>query len=390
MMARYPISAAAFLLACSFAGALLAEGPTFPADAQLVEPLGFRPKPGLDEVFVIKGSHYLAKGTKVRLLDSNPAFGSEGAFCRAEAHGHKGYLRCDKPHAFKFVRADTAQRQQAQADQAQQSPAQQSPVQQSAPKHKGKAHLGQYCNGEEDCKAFCQKHCTLNPSAWKSTCQFPAGLGGSIAEGSSELKKLPAMKHVSGSSSVRATQESIEGLQRLDEYIGSSSSWPKDHTVYVHSCYRSDKQDSTGECDYILKGWHIRAKWAGKTPSTPAEQKEKATGDRLVNPPRNLGLMWPGATPHSAGLGCDLVVRDPSGKDATSCRMTDNAKQRELSKALVDAMTGDKVGAVRLNYEGWHFEWGGAITTCRCKGAECNDKHWPTPCDGGQHCARPK
>ena len=74
----------------------------------------------------------------------------------------------------------------------------------------------------------------------------------------------------------------------------------------------------------------------------------------------------------------------------TACRSTAaDTKMRAMSKALVDALTNDSVGAVRLNYEGWHFEWGGAFTSCRCKGDDCNDKHWPTLCDGPQHCNKP-
>src|SRR5256885_2154716 len=88
---------------CLFAAsAARADKPTFPADATLNEVLGFRPQPGLAEEYVIPGHHYLEKGARVRLLDSTPAFGSKGAFCRAEAMGHKGYIRCDKPGAFKF------------------------------------------------------------------------------------------------------------------------------------------------------------------------------------------------------------------------------------------------------------------------------------------------
>ena len=127
--------------------------------------------------------------------------------------------------------------------------------------------------------------------------------------------------------------------------------------------------DSTNECDFILKGWHIKQKWAAQTPVTKADIEQKANGDRFINPPKYLGLTWPGANPHSAGIGCDIVVRDAAGKEATACRGTkSDIKMQALSKALVDAITSDKVGAVRLNYEMWHFEWGGMLTGCRCKG----------------------
>src|SRR5438128_436238 len=105
-MPRSAVAAAAFLICTSLgAGVLYAAAPAFPADATLTEVLGFRPSPGLAEVYVIRGHNYLAKGTKVRLLESHPAFGTAGAFCRAEALGHTGYIRCDKPGAFKFTAA---------------------------------------------------------------------------------------------------------------------------------------------------------------------------------------------------------------------------------------------------------------------------------------------
>jgi len=85
-----------------FAALADAAPPGFPAEATLAEVLGFRTRPGLDAPFVIKGHNYLAAGTRLKLVDSTPEFGSAGAFCRAEALGHKGYFRCDRPQAFRF------------------------------------------------------------------------------------------------------------------------------------------------------------------------------------------------------------------------------------------------------------------------------------------------
>jgi hypothetical protein len=392
MMTR-PLAAAAILVhALLAAGALQAappSGPHFPVEATLTEPLSFRTTPSLQGAFVIKGRNYLQAGTKLKLLDSKPAFGTAGAFCTAEAMGHKGYIRCDKPSAFKLAERSSPQQQAAPAPQQKGG----SPVQKPPAAKKGRG-LGQYCHDEASCKAFCQANCKLDLARWgkgvSSTCTLPAGLGGSIAPGSGELQKLPAMKFVKGASDARATADVLVALKRADDWIAASTSWPQGHTVYVKNCWRSDVADSTNECDYILKGWHLKQKWAGKTPETKADKEQKALGDRFINPPKNLGLMWPGATPHSAGIGCDIVVHDPAGKSVTDCRMTkDDTKAQAMSKALVDALTNEKVGAVRLNFEGWHFEWGGTLTGCRCKGADCNDNHWPTLCDGPQHCNKP-
>lgn len=397
-------SAAAALLVCSalFGGALHAghpAAPSFPAEATLTEVLGFRTSPGLQAPFAIRAHNYLPVGTPLTLLDSNPAFGTEGAFCKAEALGHRGYFRCDKPHAFKLLSAkgdkhlaaaprSQAEQQAGSAPQPKGGPARQ------APPASGHVKLGAYCRDVESCKTFCQANCKLDLARWgkgvSSTCSFPAGLGGSIATGSPLLKPLPAMKFVKGGSSVRATDQVLAGLQRLDQHLAASSSWPQGHTAFIKSCFRSDVSDSTSECDYVLKGWHIKQKFAATPPSTKAEHDQKANAERMINPPKFLGLMWPGATPHSAGIGCDIVVRDGAGKEVTACRSTAaDTKMRAMSKALVDALTNDSVGAVRLNYEGWHFEWGGSFTSCRCKGDDCNDKHWPTLCDGPQHCNKP-
>ncbi len=380
----------AFLLAASARAA----SPTFPTDVTLNEVLGFRTRTGLSAPFVFPRNNYLGKGAKLQLLDSHPAFGTAGAFCKAKAAGKVGYIRCDKPSAFTFANGDgdgdSAAPAQGGGDSASSAPANDAPAEAAPaappPRKAGKVSLGQYCSSVDTCKNFCQKYCKLNLNAWKSTCNLPKGMAGSIPKGSSELKKIPSMRFIKADGGVQATDTIIDGLKRADAYIGSYSSWPSGATLQVHNCYRSDELDSTNECDYILKGWHIKDKWSGKTPATKKDKDELATGNRLINPPTYLGLTWPGATPHSAGIGCDIVVR-VGNKDVTSCKSTPAMQQ--YSKALVDVLTNAQVGGVRLNYENWHFEWGGALTGCRCKGADCNDHHWPTQCDGPQHCAHP-
>src|SRR5205085_2585031 len=57
--------------------------PHFPADATLTQVLGFRAAPGLEAPFVFPTHNYLGVGTHLRLLDSTPAFGRAGPFCRA-------------------------------------------------------------------------------------------------------------------------------------------------------------------------------------------------------------------------------------------------------------------------------------------------------------------
>jgi len=378
----------AVIVAAALFAAAAQAAPTLPAEVTLNEVLGFRTTASLKGAAAIKGHEYLAKGTKVKLLSATPVFGAESSFCKAEAMGHKGYIRCDKPGAFHFAQAPSHQ----EVAQAPEGSYQESPAQHAAPGKKVK--LGSFCNSEESCKTFCEQHCKLDLSKWgkgvSSTCSFPGGLGGSIPDKSKLLRPLPSLKHVKGGSGVQMTIEVVEGLRRLDQVIETSSAWPAGHTAFVKSCWRSDAHDSANECDFVLKGWHVKEKFAKTPPVTAADKAQLANAAHWINPPKYLGLTWPGATPHSAGLGCDIVVRDPAGKELTACKGAKNdTKTQAMSKALVDAITGDKVGAVRLNYEMWHFEWNSAITGCRCKGDDCNNNHWPTLCDGPQHCSKP-
>jgi len=76
--------------------------PSFPAQATLAEKLGFRTGPGLEAGFVIRGRNYLPVGTRLTLIESKPAFGAPGAFCKVQAAGKQGYIRCDKPSALRL------------------------------------------------------------------------------------------------------------------------------------------------------------------------------------------------------------------------------------------------------------------------------------------------
>ncbi len=367
---------------------------SFPAHVTLNEVLGFRSRASLKSPAAIRGHEYLGKGARLKLLDSTPDFGTAGAFCHAEAQGHRGYIRCDKPSAFTFAGASqsTGDEQAAAAPaETGRAPRAASDKPASKPNRShAKPHLGSFCSGVEPCKAFCTAHCTLDPNKWASKCTFPGGLGASIPAGHPSLKHLPAMAHVKGAGDVRVTDDLIAGLQRLEQNIASSSTWPAGHTAYVKNCHRPHEVDSTRECDFILKGWHVKEKFASQPPTTSADKAQLANANHWINPAAYLGLTWPGDTPHSAGLGCDIVVRDPHGKEVTACAgKKGDTKTRALSKALVDALTNDQVGAVRLNYEMWHFEFTPAVNGCRCKGDDCNNNHWPILCDGPQHCQKP-
>lgn len=246
--------------------------------------------------------------------------------------------------------------------------------------------LTRFCDSPPSCRTFCEKACDLNVSAWKTTCsRIPQHGKGMIPDDSKSLMHVPKMKHVSVSGGVRATQDVIDGLKRLDEYLDDAPTRKAlGYKVHVNNCYRSAAFDTERECDFVLKGWHIKDKWANRTPVTDHDKQEKANGDRWVNP-NNVGLAWPGASYHSAGNACDIVLVDAAGAEATACSAHDKSIASKIlpvqraSKLLDEALTNDRVGARRLNFEMWHYEWNGG-TSCRCKAPECAEKHWPPRC----------
>jgi hypothetical protein len=129
------------------------------------------------------------------------------------------------------------------------------------------------------------------------------------------------------------------------------------YTVHVNNCWRSGTFDTQKECYFVMKGQN----------------------------PQSLGLAFPGATPHSGGKACDIVLVDSRGKEATACSAASEKHLgasidfRMASRLLDEAITNDIVGAKRLDYEAWHYEWGGPAAS-RCKAPDCANNHWPPLC----------
>ena len=227
--------------------------------------------------------------------------------------------------------------------------------------------FGVACRGMEDCTRFCKAACDVLPSGGAHCTRVPTGDGLLPAE-SPLLERLPKMKYVTADSGARAVEETVEGLKRLDEWLESSPDRKEyGYTVRVNNCWRDGINDIKKECYFILKG----------------------------KDPNELGLAWPGASAHSGGKGCDIVLVDAKGKPATSCsaaaesRLDAGIDFRTASRLLDEALTNDTVGARRLDYEAWHYEWDGP-TACRCKAPDCADDYWPPMCswDGGKGCRK--
>lgn len=228
------------------------------------------------------------------------------------------------------------------------------------PRFPGTNAFGVACRTWEECKAFCSAACDVNPATGGASCpRVPTDGAGLIPEDSPLLQPIPKLKYVKNASSKnRASKRVIEGLKKLDEWLERSPDRARyGYTVRVNNCWRDGIFDTKKECYFIMKG----------------------------KDPRQLGLAWPGATPHSAGNACDIVLLDRNGKPATACS-ADSEKSlgasidfRTASRLLDEALTNDTVGARRLNYEAWHYEWDGP-TSCRCKAPDCANDFWPPRC----------
>ena len=244
-----------------------------------------------------------------------------------------------------------------------------------------------FCGDVEGCKAFCSCACTLHLNKWKNPKDTPGGSGNDGATDCPgvpqtgkgiapppDLVSIPKMKYVKASASARATAEVIDGLKRLDAYLATAPSRVEyKYSVEVRSCYRPALEDIEKECNFVLKAMHVLNKY-------PQDAQKRAEWTPKLNP-NNVGLAWPGASAHSSGQACDLVLVDEKGKPSFDWRVgtgspQSSIDQRLASKMLDEAVTNEEVGGRRLNYEAWHYEWGTSMG-CRCKDPECAEKFWP-------------
>jgi hypothetical protein len=262
----------------------------------------------------------------------------------------------------------------------------------------------QFCSGLSECEAWCCAACTFDVT--KKTAEAydgsaacvnaPQGGPGMIPPDSSDLVDLE--KALRGSKllvfskdSTRGTQEVVKGLKALNDALAAAPE-RKDHAfkLEVNNCYRraigdhlapfpknGDPPDGNAEAVCGMTFWLMHRENGGAT-----KAQKKAWEANAANV---WGMTWPGATPHSGGFACDLVLRDEHGKrcfNSTAGPDTNSptcAVDQQTAVQILSHAAGTKaVGAVRLDYEAWHFEWGAdrKDVGCRCKGAEC-DQFWP-------------
>jgi len=328
-----------------------------PFDAELVKPLGFRSGPTLTATPVFPQRNYLQPPTRVKLLTVTGSLGAPGAFCKAESLGQQGYLRCDDMTAFKAAAvAPATPSLAAPSGRAGEVP------------FTRRNRFGVSCRTFEQCKDYCKAACDILPTGG-SKCDRIATTGDGLLPPSSPLLKdlkatLPEkdMKHVKIDGRERATDEVIAGLRKLDAWLAASPERAKhNYSVVISNCWRDGTEENKKECWFVNKG---------------------------IDPQKEKMLALPGANAHSSGKACDLYLVDAAGKRAMDvCSGNERTgaaiDAKTASRLLDDALTNAQVGAVRLNYEPWHYEWGGTSggSTCRCKGPDCNASFWPPLCN---------
>jgi hypothetical protein len=163
--------------------------------------------------------------------------------------------------------------------------------------------------------------------------------------------RWPAMTHVKPRGGVKASRFVLEGLQRADRYIAAN--YPgQGLVIQINNCWRDWRDDANAQCSIIAR---------------PTK-----------NNPVNWYSSWPGAGPHNSGYACDMVLTK-DGKAISGVKSDQRcASKVPGSKLLVDILTNPTVGARRLNYESWHFNWAG-WNSCFCAMSECDAHNPPVP-----------
>lgn len=246
------------------------------------------------------------------------------------------------------------------------------------------ALAGKICDTLDDCMALCSCACRFDKTKWadkkgdgSTTCTgLPeTGVGMLPPDDATLLAVSTTMPHVKVPRGVKGIQAVLDGLQHLSDHLAASENRRRlGYTVRVGSCYRRHLEDSVPECGFTLKAKYMLDK--------PGNDQATIDRWRSSGDPNNLGLSWPGRTPHSGGYGCDIILVDSRGQDCFDWRAgvagpngppTCSIAARDAAAYLVDEATGAGVDAKRLSFEAWHFEWGAQASGCR--GADCSA--WP-------------
>lgn len=268
------------------------------------------------------------------------------------------------------------------------------------------ASAAKFCNGVDECERFCCCSMAYDHSKWTGVYDWrttnvkaPLDIPGTLRPDSGDLsdlgRTLASMRVLRDYSGKRATRTVADGLRRLDEALDADPERAElRYTVSVRNCYRraigntveprAPVPDANAEavCGELFTMMHFE--------DLPARtSKQEQVLNALHSGSASAFLMaWPGATPHAAGDACDLVLQDSSGADCFDSRAGTDASphcaidQRRAVRLLTRAVA--RAGGARLDYEAWHFEWGGrtGAGSCRCSGEAC-DSIWPVTTAAG-------
>lgn len=255
---------------------------------------------------------------------------------------------------------------------------------------------GKLCTDFENCEKYCGCACTFHKEKWGKEEEDTDCPGADVtgvrmlASNDTKLfdlkKKLEDLKQTFSvlelpGGQTLVTQEVFDGLTKLDAALRDSpKKAEKKYRARIGNCYRTHLKDTQKECGLVLKASYMLTKVKGDA--------EKEAHWLEEGNPQKKGLAWPGATPHSAGTACDIILMDEHGVDCFDWRAgivlkpgekgppVCTIEAREAVNLLTDIATAEAVGARRLNYEAWHFEWDPSYTDARCAGDDCQ-RYWP-------------
>ncbi|MBI3564094.1 MAG: hypothetical protein HY079_02725 [Elusimicrobia bacterium] len=263
-----------------------------------------------------------------------------------------------------------------------------------------------FCDGTASCERFCCCSMAYDHSKWSGVYDWrttnvkaPVDIRGTLKPDAAELTDLSAS--LSGARVLtdlrgkRSTRAVADGLSRLDAALDADPERATlRYTVSVRNCYRraigntleprAPVPDANAEavCGELFTMMHF------EDLPVRTEIQEKVLAGLHSGAPHAFLMAWPGSTPHAAGDACDLVLKDARGQDCFDARAGTpdsphcSIDQRKAVAILSHAVA--RAGGARLDYEAWHFEWGGktGAGSCRCQGEAC-DPIWPVTTAAG-------
>lgn len=159
----------------------------------------------------------------------------------------------------------------------------------------------------------------------------------------------PKMANVRAREGTKASKLVIAGLQRADRYIDQNHAG-KGLSIQINNCWRDWRDDANAQCSIIARP--------------------------TLNDPTAWFSSWPGAGPHNSGYACDLVLMK-DGKPISGVKSDQTCTSKAAgNRLLIEILTNPTVGAKRLKYESWHFNWAG-WNSCFCAMEGCEPHIYP-------------